>query len=106
MPIYEYECNCCSSRFDKKQSFYDSTEISCPNCGGKTKRIFSPVPIIFKGSGFYVTDSRNSNSHVLNTGSADTSEASTTTLPKTTDSGEAKAEGDNGAKADSAEKDG
>ncbi len=65
LPIYEYECTCCSSRFEKKQSFSDDDPVSCPRCGSKTQRIFSPVPIIFKGSGFYVTDSRNSSSHAL-----------------------------------------
>lgn len=58
MPVYEYECTCCSSRFELKKSFDDTDPVSCPKCGGATQRIFSPVPIIFKGSGFYVTDNR------------------------------------------------
>ena len=56
LPIYEYECSCCSSRFELKRSFSEDGPVSCPECGGGTQRIFSPVPIIFKGSGFYSTD--------------------------------------------------
>ncbi len=63
MPIYEYECTCCSSRFELKQSFSENTPVSCPRCGGNTQRIFSPVPIIFKGAGFYSTDSRDNRNH-------------------------------------------
>lgn len=59
MPIYEYECTCCPSRFELKRSFTDDSPVSCLQCGGKVRRIFSPLPIIFKGSGFYVTDSRS-----------------------------------------------
>jgi len=58
LPIYEYECTCCSSRFELKQSFSENTPVSCAQCGGKAQRVFSAVPIIFKGSGFYSTDSR------------------------------------------------
>ncbi len=58
MPIYEYECEKCSCHFDLRRSFSDSgnEDASCPRCHGKARRLFSPVPIIFKGSGFYVTD--------------------------------------------------
>ena len=65
MPIYEYECTCCPSQFELKRSFSDDTPVCCPQCGGDTVRIFNPVPIIFKGSGFYVTDSRGKDSHTL-----------------------------------------
>ena len=58
MPIYEYECDSCAIRFEKKQSFYDEPVASCPNCASKARRVICPAPIIFKGSGFYVTDSR------------------------------------------------
>jgi putative FmdB family regulatory protein len=60
MPTYEYECGSCSHRFDIKQSFNDKPVAACPKCKGKAKRIFHPAPIIFKGSGFYVTDHRPS----------------------------------------------
>lgn len=56
MPIYEYQCEDCSCLFELKQSFSDNSVVYCPQCRGKTTRIFSPVPIIFKGPGFYVTD--------------------------------------------------
>lgn len=65
MPIYEYECTRCSFRFELKQSFNDKPESTCPICEGSARRIFSPVPIIFKGSGFYCTDYARS---VNNTG--------------------------------------
>ena len=58
MPVYQYECEDCSTQFELRRSFDDETESTCPKCKGKTRRIFSPVPVIFKGSGFYITDSR------------------------------------------------
>jgi len=56
MPIYEYECRGCSLRFELKRRFGDNSEARCPQCQSKARRIFSSVPILFKGSGFYVTD--------------------------------------------------
>ncbi len=75
MPIYEYECTCCASRFELKQSFDDNTLVSCPQCGGKAGRIFSPVPIIFKGSGFYSTDNRDNHGHSSHEGNKDETKA-------------------------------
>lgn len=69
MPIYEYECPTCSFRFEQKRSFSDESPVSCPQCQCQAKRLFSPVPIIFKGSGFYVTDHRGNNSGSAPTGS-------------------------------------
>ena len=57
MPVYQYQCSCCNHEFDLKQSFYDDSTASCPKCQSGARRLFKPVPIIFKGSGFYVTDS-------------------------------------------------
>ncbi len=56
MPTYEYKCGLCSCRFEIKQSFQDNAEAICHRCGGNAQRIFSPVPIMFKGPGFYTTD--------------------------------------------------
>ncbi|MDD5039433.1 MAG: zinc ribbon domain-containing protein [Dehalococcoidales bacterium] len=58
MPIYEYECNLCQFRFEKRQGFDEAAIAICPRCQGKVVRVLHPVPAIFKGSGFYVTDSR------------------------------------------------
>jgi len=62
MPVYEYKCKNCHYRFELKQSFKDNSNddsiVICPKCGGNAKRIFSPVSIIFKGSGFYTTDAK------------------------------------------------
>jgi putative FmdB family regulatory protein len=58
MPTYEYECNKCKSQFEIKRGFHEEGGGCCPRCGGEGRQIFSPTPIIFKGSGFYVTDHR------------------------------------------------
>lgn len=56
MPIYEYECSSCSSRFERRQRFDEEPVASCPKCSGKARRLIHSVPVIFKGSGFYCTD--------------------------------------------------
>ena len=58
MPVYEYECRKCLFRFEVKRHFGEDGATPCPQCRGDARRLFSPVPIIFKGSGFYVTDHR------------------------------------------------
>jgi putative FmdB family regulatory protein len=56
MPIYEYECADCSKKFEVRRGFHDDDEVYCPVCKGKGRRMFSPVTVIYKGSGFYTTD--------------------------------------------------
>ena len=58
MPIYEYECGDCQTHFDRKQSFDEEPVAMCPECQGKARRVIHSIPVIFKGSGFYITDSR------------------------------------------------
>ena len=58
MPTYEYECGHCNYHFDLRQGFDDEPQAMCPQCQGKARRVFHPAPIIYKGSGFYITDSR------------------------------------------------
>jgi putative FmdB family regulatory protein len=58
MPTYEYKCESCGIRFDRIQHFSDEALKECPECGGEVHRVFTPVGIIFKGSGFYCTDHR------------------------------------------------
>ena len=60
MPIYEYECGQCQSRFEMKQGFDAEPIAICPQCQGKARRILHSTPLLFKGSGFYITDSRKS----------------------------------------------
>jgi putative FmdB family regulatory protein len=62
MPIYAYECKECGVRFERRQSFSDEPVKICPECGGEVHRLIQPAGIIFKGSGFYVTDNRGSKS--------------------------------------------
>lgn len=58
MPIYEYECQSCGVRFERRQHMEDEPVKICPECGGEVQRLIQPVGIIFKGSGFYVTDNK------------------------------------------------
>jgi putative FmdB family regulatory protein len=57
MPVYIYHCENCGVQFEKQQSFIDHPLVRCPECGKKTlKKVYQPVGIVFKGSGFYATD--------------------------------------------------
>lgn len=58
MPVYEYACTACGERTEARQSFDDPPLEECPHCGGKLRKLYSPVGIVFKGSGFYATDGR------------------------------------------------
>ena len=62
MPTYSYRCTECDSAFDIVQAFTDDTLTVCPTCGGKLRKVFSPVGVTFSGSGFYRTDSRAASS--------------------------------------------
>lgn len=59
MALYEYECAKCANKFEVRRTFSDESAVFCPNCRGEGRRIFSPTAVIFNGSGFYTTDSRN-----------------------------------------------
>jgi len=58
VPIYEYECNLCHHHFDRRQRFDAEPVAKCPECKGKARRVLHSIPVIFKGSGFYITDNR------------------------------------------------
>ena len=80
MPTYEYACAECGERLEAVQKFSDDPLTVCPACGGRLRKVFSPVGIVFKGSGFYRTDSRVSANGAkdkqLNGSSSDSSSAS------------------------------
>jgi putative FmdB family regulatory protein len=58
MPTYQYRCTNCDEDLEVVQSFSDDPLTECPKCGGRLRKVFSPVGIVFKGTGFYKTDSR------------------------------------------------
>jgi len=62
VPTYEYACAECGERLEAVQKFSDDPLTECPACAGRLRKVFSPVGIVFKGSGFYRTDSRSSSS--------------------------------------------
>ena len=88
MPTYEYACKKCGERFDVVQSFSDKTLSKHPGCGGDVQKVFHPAGIIFKGSGFYVTDSKSSSSK--SSGSKSTSSKSSSSKSTSSKSGDTK----------------
>ncbi|WP_412541616.1 FmdB family zinc ribbon protein [Longispora sp. K20-0274] len=62
MPTYQYACTECGHQLEAVQSFSDDALTTCPECTGKLRKLFSAVGVVFKGSGFYRTDSRGSSS--------------------------------------------
>ncbi|OAN39501.1 FmdB family zinc ribbon protein [Mycolicibacterium iranicum] len=60
MPTYSYACTECTNKFDVVQAFTDDSLTDCPQCDGRLRKVFGKVGVVFKGSGFYRTDSRES----------------------------------------------
>ncbi|MDT5075535.1 MAG: hypothetical protein QOJ80_172 [Mycobacterium sp.] len=75
MPTYSYACTECDNRFDAVQAFTDDALSACPKCDGRLRKLFGKVGVVFKGSGFYRTDNRESAKSASN-GSASSSESS------------------------------
>src|SRR5438270_14043380 len=91
MPVYEYQCQSCDHRFERKQSFSDEPIKVCPECGGTTKKLLSRPGIVFKGSGWYITDSRPAPpSESSSSSSGSSSSSSTSSSSGETKSSEAK----------------
>ena len=80
MPTYAYTCTVCGHSFDVHQSFADAPLTVCPECSGKLRKVFSPVGVVFKGSGFYRNDARSS-SKATKAGTSSTSPAATPSSP-------------------------
>ncbi|MBM9467457.1 FmdB family zinc ribbon protein [Nakamurella leprariae] len=62
MPTYQYACTECDHRFEAVQAFSDASLTTCPECNGKLRKVYGSVGVVFKGSGFYRTDSRSGSS--------------------------------------------
>lgn len=71
MPIYEYACESCGHHFDVKQRFSDDPITICPDCGQPVRRVLHPAGIIFKGSGFYINDSKKTGSSSVPAGKSE-----------------------------------
>ena len=82
MPTYQYLCNECGHEFEVVQSFSDEAISTCEKCQGAVRKVYNSVGIVFKGSGFYKTDSRSSS----NSKSDSTTSTSTNTTPAPTTS--------------------
>ena len=76
MPTYVYACTECGHRFEAVQSFADDSLTECPECEGRLRKVFNSVGVVFKGSGFYKTDSRSSGSATSPAGGESTTAAS------------------------------
>lgn len=76
MPTYQYACTSCEHRFEQVQSFSEDSLTVCPECEGRLRKLFNAVGIVFKGSGFYRTDSRSGNGSVSESGSSGSEGAS------------------------------
>lgn len=84
MPIYEYHCPACKSTYELRQGFDAETTHTCEECGkGTAKRVLHAPPVVFKGSGWYVTDSRNKSSAITDSDSTASESPSTDSEPAT-----------------------
>jgi putative FmdB family regulatory protein len=97
VPTYSYECTECGNRFDIVQAFTDDTLTTCEQCSGRLRKLFNSVGIVFKGSGFYRTDSREAGQKAKSSANGSS----------TSDSGSSSASGDkNGSSSASGDKNG
>ncbi|MED7823608.1 FmdB family zinc ribbon protein [Streptomyces chiangmaiensis] len=87
MPTYQYQCTECGEGLEAVQKFTDDALTECPNCGGRLKKVFSAVGIVFKGSGFYRNDSRGSSSSSSPASSKSSSSTSSSGSSSSSDSG-------------------
>ncbi|MEU4652676.1 FmdB family zinc ribbon protein [Streptomyces sp. NPDC023723] len=93
MPTYQYQCTECGEGLEAVQKFTDDALTECPNCGGRLKKVFSAVGIVFKGSGFYRNDSRGSSSSSSPAASAKSTSSSSDAKPSSSSSSDSKSSG-------------
>ncbi|MFG2824343.1 FmdB family zinc ribbon protein [Kitasatospora sp. NPDC048365] len=79
MPTYQYQCTECGNGLEAVQKFSDDALTTCPDCQGKLRKVFSAVGVVFKGSGFYRTDSRSSSSSSVGASSSSTASTPSST---------------------------
>ncbi|GGD21761.1 hypothetical protein GCM10007231_21160 [Nocardioides daphniae] len=92
VPTYQYACTECDHAFEQFQSFSDDALTECPQCAGRLRKLFNAVGVVFKGSGFYRTDSRSGSSSSVpassnSSTSSDSSSSSSSSASTSTSSG-------------------
>ncbi|MFD1531048.1 FmdB family zinc ribbon protein [Pseudonocardia aurantiaca] len=87
MPTYQYACRACDHRFEAVQSFTDASLTECPACSGPLRKVFNSVGIVFKGSGFYRTDSRSGGGGVASESAKSESKSESSSAGKDSSSG-------------------
>lgn len=92
MPTYQYACTACQHELEAVQSFSDAALTECPECGGRLRKVYGAVGVVFKGSGFYRTDSRSGSSASVPSGGA-TSDSSSSSSDSTSSSGAKSSDG-------------
>jgi putative FmdB family regulatory protein len=81
VPTYQYQCTECGEGLEAVQKFSDDALTECPNCGGRLRKVFSAVGVVFKGSGFYRTDSRSSSTSSAPAAKSGSSESKSDSKP-------------------------
>lgn len=105
MPTYSYACTECDHRFDAVQSFSDDSLTVCPECQGRLRKVFNAVGVVFKGGGFYRTDSRSgSSASVPPASSSDSGSGSSGASSSGASSSSASSGSDSGSSSSSAPK--
>jgi putative FmdB family regulatory protein len=100
VPTYQYSCTECGHFFEAVQSFSESSLSECPECGGKLRKVFNAVGVVFKGSGFYRNDSRGTSTSTSPAASGDT-KSDSKSEGKSESKSESKSEGKSETKTES-----
>ncbi|MCC6300787.1 MAG: zinc ribbon domain-containing protein [Anaerolineales bacterium] len=101
MPVYTYRCSSCGSQFEKHQSFDDAPLKTCPKCKKKAlKKVITPTKVIFKGSGFYITDHKSASGSKSSSKSSSSDKSSSTEKSDEKPATEAKPEKKSKSKAE------
>ena len=106
MPTYSYACTECDHRFDAVQSFSDDSLTVCPECQGRLRKVFNAVGVVFKGGGFYRTDSRSGSSSSVPAASSSDSSSSSSASSSSSSSSSSDSGSSSSAKSSSAKADG
>ncbi|MGV9672754.1 MULTISPECIES: FmdB family zinc ribbon protein [unclassified Gordonia (in: high G+C Gram-positive bacteria)] len=104
MPTYSYACTECDNKFDIVQSFSEDSLTECPQCTGRLRKLFNSVGIVFKGSGFYRTDSRGGSSSSESSSSSDSAGSSSASNESSSSSSSSESKSSSSDKSSSGDK--